>query len=96
MNELHTADPAQHTHYSVDDASTIDWHRITFPLGVKTEMTEADPPFLALHAEELEVLHKLLTRGVNGSAAASDEYIGLLTLATWAKRAHEWTERRKK
>lgn len=90
-------DPTQHAHHTVDDASTIDWHRITFPLGVRTEMTEADPPFLALGIEELRVLELLLSRKLpDCETAARDEYIGLLTLATWAKRAHEWAERRKK
>jgi hypothetical protein len=95
MIELKTADPAKHAHHEVDEASTVDWHRISFPLGVRTEMTEADPPFLALSPEELEVLHKLLTRVLPGADnAASHEYMGLMVLATWARRAREWALKR--
>lgn len=89
------ADPSQHDHFDVDEESPIDWHRHTFPLGVRTEMTQIDPPFLALSKEELRVLEAVLTTKFPGADfSASEEYIHLLTLATWAKRAREWAERR--
>jgi len=96
MEKLKTAETAKHEHHTVDDASTIDWHRMTFPLGVRTNLTELDPPYLALGPDELEILHKLLTKVLPGcDHAAADEYLTLLTLATWAKRAREWALRSK-
>jgi hypothetical protein len=95
MIEIKTAETAKHEQFVVDENDTVDWHRISFPLGVRTELTETDPPFLALSPEELEVLHKLLTRVLPGADnAASHEYMGLMVLATWARRAREWALKR--
>lgn len=74
---------------------SIDWHRHTFPLGVRTSLTEADPPYLALTATELEVLHKLLTRVLPGAdTSAAREYLHLNTLAMWCREVAVWASKR--
>lgn len=92
----HTSQHPQYEKEKVDDSGlqSIDWHRHEYPLGVRTSLTEGQPGYNALTAAELEVLYKLLTRVLPGAdRTASQEYVGLHELATWAKACAEWARR---
>lgn len=92
---MKTAETEKHDHLTVDSADTVDWHRHTFPLGVRTEMTEADPPFLALHPDALRVLEAVLTTKFPGADfSAAEEYEQLSELATWCRMVQQWAKKR--
>ena len=80
----------------VDDSAIqkLDWHRHEYPLGVRTSLTEAMPEYNALTAEELEVLHKVLTKVLPGAETSiARQYMGLSELATWAGEVAKWAKK---
>lgn len=94
---MHSNKVGQKEEFEVESITIqrIDWHRHTFPIGVRTPLTETNPPYLALTATELDVLHKLLTRVLPGAdTSAAREFLNLNTLAVWCAEVAKWVAAR--